>query len=177
MPVASYLGGSAPLASLLGGILLKQFNPRPWAWPRQLGTAASLLTMLMFVLVSTVAAQADWSAPVAGVVGAVILARLVAKTLGVAVGNVGTGANWRQAFWVGCAMAPMSSVALLIASQFVAAAPELGAQIAGVALPTILVMEVLGAALATVAIYRSGESSRPWKPLSRTNTAGDERES
>ncbi|MBA4004316.1 MAG: sodium:proton exchanger, partial [Delftia sp.] len=177
VPVASYLGGSAPLAALLGGILLKQFNPRPWAWPRQLGTAASLLTMLMFVLVSTVAAQADWSAPVAGVVGAVILARLVAKTLGVAVGNVGTGANWRQAFWVGCAMAPMSSVALLIASQFVAAAPELGAQIAGVALPTILVMEVLGAALATVAIYRSGESSRPWKPLSRTNTAGDERES
>ena len=74
-------------------------------------------------------------------------------------------------------MAPMSSVALLIASQFVAAAPELGAQIAGVALPTILVMEVLGAALATVAIYRSGESSRPWKPLSRSNTAGDERES
>ncbi|HBJ98515.1 MAG TPA: sodium:proton exchanger, partial [Delftia acidovorans] len=110
-------------------------------------------------------------------VGAVILERLVAKTLGVAVGNVGTGANWRQAFWVGCAMAPMSSVALLIASQFVAAAPELGSQIAGVALPTILVMEVLGAALATVAIYRSGESSRPWKPLSRSNTAGDERES
>src|SRR5256885_13091636 len=87
VPVASYLGGSAPLAALLGGILLKQFNPRPWAWPRQLGTAASLLTMLMFVLVSTVAAQADWSAPVAGVVGAVILARLVAKTLGVAVGD------------------------------------------------------------------------------------------
>ena len=175
--VAAHMGGSAPLAALLAGMLLKQLNPRPWAWPRQLGTAASLLTMLMFVLVSTVAAQADWSAPVAGVVGAVILARLVAKTLGVAVGNVGTGANWRQAFWVGCAMAPMSSVALLIASQFVAAAPELGAQIAGVALPTILVMEVLGAALATVAIYRSGESSRPWKPLSRSNTAGDERES
>ena len=175
--VGSHMGGSAPLAALLGGMLLKQLSPRPWGWPRQLGTASSLLTMLMFVLVSTVAAQADWSAPVAGVVGAVILARLVAKTLGVAVGNVGTGANWRQAFWVGCAMAPMSSVALLIASQFVAAAPELGAQIAGVALPTILVMEVLGAALATVAIYRSGESSRPWKPLSRTNTAGDERES
>src|SRR5258707_10832525 len=48
----------------------------PATGARQLGTAASLLTMLMFVLVSTVAAQADWSAPVAGVVGAVILARL-----------------------------------------------------------------------------------------------------
>src|SRR5256885_1924955 len=64
VPVASYLGGSAPLAALLGGILLKQFNPRPWAWPRQLGTAASLLPILLVRLVSTVAAQADWSAPV-----------------------------------------------------------------------------------------------------------------
>lgn len=177
VPLATYLGGSAPLAALLGGMVLKHYNPRPWAWPRQLGTAASLLTMLMFVLVSTVAAQADWSTAVAGVVGAVILTRLLAKTLGVAIGNVGTGANWRQAFWVGCAMAPMSSVALLIASQLVAAAPALGEQIASVALPTILVMEVLGAALATVAIYRAGESSQPWAPLGRRAPAGDDHES
>ena len=61
--LAAHMGGSAPLAALLGGMLLKQLNPRPWAWPRQLGTASSLLTMLMFVLVSIVAAQADWSAP------------------------------------------------------------------------------------------------------------------
>jgi hypothetical protein len=53
--LAAHFGGSAPLAALLGGILLKQLNPRPWAWPRQLGTAASLLTMLMFVLVSVAA--------------------------------------------------------------------------------------------------------------------------
>ena len=76
--VAAHMGGSAPLAALLGGMLLKQLNPRPWAWPRQLGTASSLLTMLMFVLVSTVAAQADWSAPVAGVVLALIAVRLLA---------------------------------------------------------------------------------------------------
>ena len=57
--LAANFGGSAPLAALLGGMLLKQLNPRPWAWPRQLGIAASLLTMLMFVLVSVVAARAD----------------------------------------------------------------------------------------------------------------------
>ncbi len=50
--LASHFGGSAPLAALLGGMLLKQLNPRPWAWPRQMGTASSMLTMLMFVLVS-----------------------------------------------------------------------------------------------------------------------------
>ncbi|MDP4076064.1 cation:proton antiporter [Acidovorax sp. A1169] len=164
--VAAHMGGSAPLAALLGGILLKQLNPRPWAWPRQLGNASSLLTMLMFVLVSTVAAQADWSGPVAGVVLALIAVRLVAKVLGVALGNVGSGASWRQALWVGGAMTPMSSIALLIASQFVVASPSTGHLIARVALPAILLMEVLGAVIATIAIYRAGESSKPWAPLS-----------
>ena len=176
--VAAHMGGSALLAALLGGMLLKQFNPRPWAWPRQLGTASSLLTMLMFVLVSTVAAQADWSGPVAGVVLALIGVRLLAKVVGVALGNVGSGASWRQALWVGAAMTPMSSIALLIASQFVVASPSTGHLIARVALPAILLMEVLGAVIATVAIYRAGESSKPWAPLTAPSTGtGDSRES
>ena len=175
--VAAHMGGSAPLAALLGGMLLKQFNPRPWAWPRQLGTASSLLTMLMFVLVSTVAAQADWSGPVAGVVLALIGVRLLAKVVGVALGNVGSGASWRQVLWVGAAMTPMSSIALLIASQFVVASPSTGHLIARVALPAILLMEVLGAVIATVAIYRAGESSKPWAPLTAPSTGtGDSRE-
>ena len=179
--VAAHMGGSAPLAALLGGILLKQFHPRPWAWPRQLGTASSLLTMLMFVLVSTVAAQADWSGPVVGIVLALIGARLLAKVIGVALGNVGSGASWRQALWVGAAMTPMSSIALLIASQFVVASPSTGHLIAQIALPAILLMEVLGAVIATVAIYRAGESSKPWAPLTTHNNgtspaAGDSRE-
>ena len=174
--VAAHMGGSAPLAALLAGMLLKQLNPRPWAWPRQLGNASSLLTMLMFVLVSTVAAQADWSGPVAGVVLALIAVRLVAKALGVALGNVGSGTSWQQALWVGCAMTPMSSIALLIASQFVLASPSTGHLIARVALPAILLMEVLGAVIATIAIYRAGESSKPWAPLARGHN-GDSRES
>ena len=174
--VAAHMGGSAPLAALLSGMLLKQLNPRPWAWPRQLGNASSLLTMLMFVLVSTVAAQADWSGPVVGAVLALIVVRLLAKALGVAVGNVGSGSSWLQALWVGCAMTPMSAIALLIASQFVLASPSTGHLIARVALPAILLMEVLGAVIATVAIYRAGESSKPWAPLARGNR-GDNRES
>jgi NhaP-type Na+/H+ or K+/H+ antiporter len=39
--VAAHMGGSAPLAALLAGMLLKQMHPRPWAWPRQLGSASS----------------------------------------------------------------------------------------------------------------------------------------
>lgn len=158
--LAAHFGGSAPLAALLGGIMLKQLNPRPWAWPRQLGTAASLLTMLMFVLVSVVAAKADWNPAVAGLVGLLLLARGSAKIVGVGAANWGSGTNWRQAFWTGCAMSPMSSVALLLVQQFMSSSLTLGPLIASIALPSILLMEVAGAIIATFAIYRAGESSR-----------------
>ena len=159
--IAAHLGGSAPLAALIGGIILKQLNPRPWAWPRQLGSAASLLITLMFVLVSLVAAQAPWNPAVAGLVGTLVLVRLAAKLVGVELANWSSGTNWRQAFWTGCAMAPMSAVALLLVTQFVASSLTLGPRIASIALPAILLMEVLGAVIATFALYRAGESSVP----------------
>jgi Kef-type K+ transport system membrane component KefB len=172
--IAAHLGGSAPLAALLGGMLLKQLNPRPWAWPRQLGTAASMLTMLMFVLVSVVAAKAQWNPAVAGLVAALVLARGVGKITGVSVANWGSGTSWAQAFWVGCAMSPMSSVALLLVSEFVASSLTLGPRIASIALPAILLMEVLGAIIATFAIYRAGESSEPSLSESAANVQAGE---
>jgi len=159
--MASHFGGSAPLAALLGGILLKQLTPRPWAWPRQLGTAGSLLIMLNFVLVSLVAAQAPWNPAVAGLVMVFLGARLLAKVMGVSLANWGSGLSWRKSFWTGCAMLPMSSVALLLVVQFVQASPEKGEGMATVALPAILLMEVVGAIVATFAVYRAGESSQP----------------
>jgi NhaP-type Na+/H+ or K+/H+ antiporter len=175
--LAANFGGSAPLAALLGGMLLKQLNPRPWAWPRQMGTASSMLTMLMFVLVSVVAAQGDWSTPVTGLVMALVAARVVAKITGVALGNAGSGTSWMQGLWVSCAMLPMSSVALLLVSEYVAASAPIGEQIAIIALPAILLMEVLGAVLATVALYRAGECSTPWSPLARSTSTGPVHES
>lgn len=175
--LASNFGGSAPLAALLGGMLLKQLNPRPWSWPRQMGTASSMLTMLMFVLVSVVAAQADWSRPVASLVLGLVVVRMIAKVAGVSLGNAGSGTSWRQGLWVGCAMSPMSSVALLLVSQYVAASGPIGGQVAMVALPAILLMEILGAVLATVALYRAGECSRPWSPVVRGASNGPVHES
>lgn len=160
--VAAHLGGSAPLAALLGGILLKQLHPRPWAWPRQLGTAASLLGMLMFVLVSCMAMQVAWQLggllPVLTPVLLAVLARLAAKAVGVGLGHIGSGASWQQAVWTACAMAPMSGVALLLTSRFAQAGTADAQTIAAVALPTILLMELLGAVLATVALRRAGEA-------------------
>jgi Kef-type K+ transport system membrane component KefB len=158
--LAAHFGGSAPLAALLAGLLLKQLHPRPWAWPRQLGTAASLLLMLSFLLVSVVAAQVDWNPALTSVVLAWVAARGLAKVAGVVLANPGSGTSWRQALGTGLAMAPMSSLALLLVSQFATASPSLGPLVAGIALPAILLMEVFGAILATYVIYRAGESSR-----------------
>ncbi|QHI98649.1 sodium:proton exchanger [Xylophilus rhododendri] len=162
--IASHLGGSAPLAALLGGMLLKQFAPRPWSWPRQLGSAASLLTMLMFVLVSVVTARADWHLSALLLVAVLVGARAVAKIGGVVLGKVGSGINWRQAWWVGCALTPMSSIALLVASQYAQVPGAASRQMSGIALPAILVLELLGGVLATVALHRAREASHPWLP-------------
>jgi Kef-type K+ transport system membrane component KefB len=161
--LAAHFGGSAPLAGLVGGLLLKQLHPRPWSWPRQLGTAATLLTMMMFVLVAVVAAKAEWNPAVVGLVAALVVARGVAQVVGVSLANWGSGTSWRQALWTGCAMSPMSSIALLLVSEFFAASMTLGARVASIALPAILLMEILGAIIATFALYRAGESAKPWE--------------
>ena len=171
--LAAHFGGSAPLAALIGGLLLKQLHPRPWAWTKQLGTAASLLTMLMFVLVSVVAAKAEWNPGVVGLVAAVVATRLVAKLVGVSAANWGSGTNWRQAIWTGFAMTPMSSIALLLVSQFVASSMTLGPRIASIAMPAILLMEILGAIIATFAIFKAGESIKPWEPRATDLPAGE----
>lgn len=158
--LAAYAGGSAPLAALLAGLFLKHFHPRPWAWPRQLGTAASVLVMLNFVMVAVVAAQSPWNPAVAALVLALLAARAVAKALGVALANGGSGLRWTQAWWTAVALSPMSSVALLMVAQLSAASITLGPPIAAVALPAIVLMEVLGAILATLALDRAGESAR-----------------
>ena len=157
--LAANFGGSAPLAALLAGVLLKALHPRPWSWPRQFGTAAAILTILMFVLVSLVAAQADWSVTVFSLLGALALTRALAKFVAIGIGSIGSGASLRQALWTACAMWPMSAVALLLVSQFSIFAPAIGTQIAALALPLILLMEIVGAFMTTVALQRAGEAS------------------
>jgi Kef-type K+ transport system membrane component KefB len=107
-----------------------------------------------------VAAQAEWNPGVAGLVLAMVLARGVAKVLGVLLANPGSGTTWRQALLTGWAMSPMSSLALLLVSQLASASSSVGPEITAVALPAILLMEVLGAIIATFVIHQARESSR-----------------
>ncbi|MFZ4288261.1 cation:proton antiporter [Variovorax sp. HJSM1_2] len=167
---AASLGGSAALAALLTGMLLKQLHPRPWIWPRQLGTAGAMLTMLMFVLVSTAAAQAPWQHAAVIIALALVVVRAAAKIVAVSLASFGSGLKPQQALWVGCAMSPMSSVALLLTSVFATASPALAMQLTAIALPAILLMEVLGGFVATVALTRAGEAAQPWIGVTPSNS-------
>jgi hypothetical protein len=60
-------------------------------------------------------------------------------------------------------------------SQFVASSMTLGPRIASIALPAILLMEIAGAIIATFAIYRSGETLKPWSRESRSLRTGEVR--
>ena len=151
-------GGSAPLAALLAGSLLKSLHPRPWSWSRQFGTASSVLTILLFVLVSMAAAQVKWEQSAWQLIATLVLVRAGAKILGIGLGGLGSGASFTQSLWTATAMWPMSAVALLLLSQFVLFKPELGMALAAIALPLILCMELLGALVTTVALQRAGES-------------------
>jgi Kef-type K+ transport system membrane component KefB len=159
--VTTSLGGSAPLATLLAGIVLKQFHPRPWVWPRQLGTASSMLTILMFVLVSSMAAQANWGGAITWAALALIGTRLASKVVSLLITGPASSLSLRQSLWVGVAMFPMSAVALLLTSQFVVASPTVGAQVAAIALPVILLTELLGAVLVGGALVHVREAERP----------------
>ncbi|MEZ5607738.1 MAG: cation:proton antiporter [Burkholderiaceae bacterium] len=155
------LGGSAPLAALLAGLALKQVHPRPWVWPRQLGTAATVLSIVMFVLVSAMAVRGDWGATSFGAALALIAVRAGAKVASLLLTGFGTGMALRQTLWVGAAMVPMSAVALLLTSQFVSASHGVGLQVAAIALPVILITELVGAVMVSVALVRSGEAAPP----------------
>ena len=153
---ASGLGGSAPLAALLAGMVLKFFRPQPLPWTQALGSISALLGMVVFVLVAAVAAHAPWTGSIPLAVLALVGLRLVAKTVGIGLGHWGSHTHWRQTLWTACTMAPLSAVALVMTVPFTTIIG--GETIAGIALPTILLMELLGAMAATWALRRAGEA-------------------
>jgi len=115
---------------------------------------------LTFVMVAVAATQAGWDPQLATAVVALVGVRAVAKVLGVLTAHFGSGIRWSQAVLTGWAMTPMSSLALLLVSQFDAASMTLGPRIAAIALPTILLMEVLGAIVATFVLHVARETQR-----------------
>lgn len=162
--LAMRLGGSAVLGFTLAGLLLRNLSPKPLVWPAAFMAANTMLNLLMFVLVASMAGQVAPGAGLVAVVVAATVARLVGKLGGVLLLGTGTGIGWRRQWAVACAQSPSSGLALALASSLVLhwllVNSQVAATVTAIALPMIVLCEVLGVLLASLALWRSGEAHR-----------------
>ena len=162
--VAARWGGSAALAYIAASLLLRNLSPQPLLWPSAFQAANTMLNLLMFVLVASMVSQVELRFALVSIVASAILARMIAKFGSVLLLGHGTAIGWRRQWPVACAQLPLSGVALLLVSalaqQWQSARPASAQLLASIALPMIVICELLGVLLASTALWRSGDAQR-----------------
>jgi len=68
------------------------------------------------------------------------------------------GLAWRKGLLVGIGLLPMSAVALLLTRDVAAVNPGLAAQVGGVVVIGVVLMQIAGALLLAAALRRGGET-------------------
>ncbi|HEX7932113.1 MAG TPA: cation:proton antiporter [Paraburkholderia sp.] len=141
---------STILALLAAGIIVKNLEARPQLWPRHFGTAGWLLTVILFVLTLT---PFEWKDIALGGVAALglIVARLVAKLVGVLAFAKPSGLNWKQGIALGLSLSPMSALAYLLVDDTYNLYPNFDPQLRAIVMCAIVVLQILGPWL----VYRS----------------------
>ena len=150
----------APLALLLGGLLLRRKGARMTFFPPHFGTAGAVLVLLLFVLTGIGLDLAMAFAGGAAALAAVV-ARLLAKSLVTGALAVPSGLSMRKGFMLGVALTPMSSLALALARY-----PRLerlaeGAEVQALVTGCVVILELAGPVLCALAIRRAGEERAP----------------
>ena len=156
--VADQLHASAPLAALLAGAVLRHAPVRPLSWQRRLEANGNPLLLFLFVLVAMLAAQQSWQVDAMLAVAALMGLRLLTKVGGVVLGSWRSGMGPKKSVWLGLTLMPMSATALLLTSQFASQHTQ-GARVSAIALPLILLFELLGALCAAWAMRAAHETA------------------
>ena len=148
--IAHLLRLSTILSLLAAGIIVKNLEAKPQLWPQHFGTAGWLLTVMLFVLTMTVF---EWRDVAMGGVAAagLIVARLVAKLVGVLVFAKPSGLHWKQGIALGLALSPMSALALLLVDDTYDLYPNFDPQLSAIVMCAIVVLQLVGPWL----VYRS----------------------
>ena len=141
--IAHLLKLSTILSLLAAGIIVKNFEARPQLWPQHFGTAGWLLTVILFVLTLT---TFEWHDILVGGVAAagLIVARLVAKLVGVLIFAKPSGLHWKQGIALGLALTPMSALALLLVEDTYELYPSFDPRLRAIILCAIVVLQLLG---------------------------------
>jgi NhaP-type Na+/H+ and K+/H+ antiporter len=148
--IANIFKLSTILSLLAAGIIVKNLEEKPQLWPQHFGTAGWLLTVILFVLTLT---SFDWKDIAIGGVAALglILARFVAKLVGVLAFAKPSGLNWSQGVALGLSLAPMSALAYLLVDDTYKLYPQFDPTLRAVTLCSIAVLQLVGPWI----VYRS----------------------
>jgi Kef-type K+ transport system membrane component KefB len=141
---------STILSLLAAGIIVKNLEAKPQLWPQHFGTAGWLLTVILFVLTLT---SFEWQDIALGGVAALglIVARFVAKLVGVLAFAKPSGLNWKQGVALGLSLSPMSALAYLLVEDTYDLYPKFDPMLSAVVMCSIVVLQIVGPWL----VYRS----------------------
>ena len=154
--IAHLLKLSTILSLLAAGIIVKNLEQRPQLWPQHFGTAGWLLTVILFVLTLTTFEWHDILVGGAAAAG-LIVARLVAKLVGVLIFAKPSGLHWKQGVALGIALTPMSALALLLVEDTYDLYPTFDPRLRAIILCSIVVLQLFGPWLVYRALALVGE--------------------
>ncbi|MEA3119412.1 MAG: hypothetical protein QOI13_2682 [Paraburkholderia sp.] len=148
--IANIFKLSTILSLLAAGIIVKNLEEKPQLWPQHFGTAGWLLTVILFVLTLT---SFQWKDIAIGGVAALglIVARFVAKLVGVLAFAKPSGLNWNQGVALGLSLAPMSALAYLLVDDTYKLYPQFDPTLRAITLCSIVVLQLVGPWI----VYRS----------------------
>ncbi|HRE18034.1 MAG TPA: cation:proton antiporter [Rhodocyclaceae bacterium] len=158
--VADHFGLSVPMALLCGGILLRTVSQRLHLFPEHFGSAGALLVVILFALTGVALDPQQLAIGGAMSIG-LLLIRAAAKYCGGWLSAVRGGLAPNKAAWLGLALLPMSSQAVLHAYEVANLYPNFGDDIFSIILGAVLVMELIGPIIVQLALRRAGETSAP----------------
>jgi NhaP-type Na+/H+ or K+/H+ antiporter len=154
--VAHLLKLSTILSLLAAGIIVKNLEARPQLWPQHFGTAGWLLTVILFVLTLTTFEWHDILVGGAAAAG-LIVARFVAKLVGVLIFAKPSGLEWKQGMALGLALTPMSALALLLMQDTYDLYPSFDPRLRAIIMCSIVVLQLIGPWLVYRALALVGE--------------------
>jgi Kef-type K+ transport system membrane component KefB len=154
--VAETLRLPTMLTLLIAGIFIKNFDPRPQLWPEHFGSAGWLLTVVLFVLVVTSFQASDIALGALGAL-ALIVARAIAKLIGVLAFAKPSGIDLKQGMALGVALTPMSALAYVLVEDTYQLYPDFDPKMHAIAMCSIVLLQLISPVLVRIALASVGE--------------------
>jgi Kef-type K+ transport system membrane component KefB len=155
--VADHLGLSVPMSLLCGGILLRTISQRLQLFPEHFGSAGAMLVVVLFALTGV---ALDFRQLIAGglLAFALILIRAISKFVGARIFAGYGGLSPEKSSWLGVALLPMSSLAVLQAYDLTDLYPGFSNEGLPIVLGAVVIMELAGPIATQIALRRAGEA-------------------